>query len=154
MTNREAADAMRHHHAALTAALHGAASRLDAVAAWTTARDALVGYVVLEILPHAAAEEDTVYPAVAADPLHTSLVEAMRFEHMVLRDLEAALRTADEPAAALRLAGAMDSLFTTHADKENRFLLPVLEAAPEGTLEQLLGAMQERLTPAASTRAP
>jgi hypothetical protein len=145
VTNREAGDAMRRHHAMMAADLNRAVSQLGTTETWMIERDAIVAYLAQEILPHAEAEERTVYRAVGSDENHASFIAAMKFEHLVLRDLAQSLQVVEEPMAAVRLAGAVDRLFTTHAEKENRFILPVLEAAPEGTLGNLLAAMQSRL---------
>ncbi|HET8971631.1 MAG TPA: hemerythrin domain-containing protein, partial [Candidatus Nanopelagicales bacterium] len=82
-----AVEAVEAHHAQLAGAL---ATHVEAVltavaaaddGALVRARDRLVGFCTTELLPHAAAEEGTLYPAAAVDPRARLLVEAMIAEH-------------------------------------------------------------------------
>lgn len=125
--------AIRDHHERLgrTVADHALTIRrsVDQLASPTAARERLVTYIDEEILPHASAEEQTLYHAAAELPETRLLVQAMTREHVILRDLAvtlAAARTAGEAAGA---GAALDALFQAHLEKENDILLPALAEA-------------------------
>ncbi len=97
-------------------------------------------YLAGEILPHALAEENSVY-LVARELGLGRLVEAMVYEHNFLAELIASLRSPLEadPAGVLR---AIAEFFVAHAEKENRFILPIcLSAASPITPEELLSTL-------------
>lgn len=151
--------AIREHHAALDRDL---ATRVDDVLA--AARDqpdpaaergitdkvlvgrrALVTFLLDQLLPHAAAEERTLYPAAAADPHTASLVWAMLDEHRALTDLVHRLQAAADPIALVTTAAALRMLFAVHMHKENEYLLPALRRS--GTdLDALLTDTHHLLT--------
>src|SRR5689334_11166956 len=85
-----AAEAVRQHHAGLagaltlrTEALFTAASGRDLAAAERARRD-LVDWCERELVPHALAEEQALYPAAQATIEGRLLVEAMLGEHGVI----------------------------------------------------------------------
>lgn len=152
MTARDAAarDTILHHHAELVTGVHTRVSRLSgAVAAAAPHLPAwadLVAFLADEILPHAAAEEDTLYPA-AVDAGLTGEVEAMVSEHRQLeRAIEALARTTHPGEAALG-AQQIEASFTAHVRAENELVLPVLLTG-DTSLADLLAAMH------AADRAP
>ncbi|MGH3376380.1 MAG: DUF2249 domain-containing protein [Actinoallomurus sp.] len=103
----------------------------------------LVGFVGDRVLPHAAAEEATLYPAAAASaPL---LVEGMKAEHRALTDRARALAHAESAVDALAAAEGFAAVFAVHVDKENELLLPALIRDPDSSLAALLQAMHEQL---------
>lgn len=144
-----AAEAVRGHHAELAGAL---ALRVEAlVAAAVTGRDAdeersrLVDWCETELVPHARAEEQAMYPAAHAMPRARLLVDGMLAEHEVITGLVAQLRTAVEPVRAAAAAVALRTMFDSHLAKENDLVLPLLVAAPEVSVAQLLEGMHELL---------
>lgn len=125
--------AIRDHHDRLgrTVADHALTIRrsVDQLASPTTARERLVVFVEEEILPHASAEEQTLYHAAADLPETRLLVRAMTREHVILRDLAGALESARTAGEAAGAAAALDALFQAHLEKENDILLPALAEA-------------------------
>lgn len=109
------------------------------------ARTALLAFLHDELLPHAAAEERTLYAAAASDRSTESLVRAMIDEHGALVELVGRLETVADPVALAATAGAVRTLFAVHVHKENEYLLPALDRS--GTdLEALLSGMHRLLT--------
>jgi hypothetical protein len=145
-TTLEAAAAIRAHHAELAlgldervTALYEAARRGAPI---EPARDRVLGYLDAEIVPHAAAEEQTLYPAADAGPA-ALLVDAMRAEHRDLLARVAGLREAADPVAAVAGVAAIAALFHSHLDKENDRLLPALLVMPGVSLGDLLAGLHE-----------
>ena len=148
ITEPEAYEAMRAHHRVLGEQLSDRVSAVAAAAAagqpHEAAVAALIAYLAGEILPHAAAEEVTIYPAAAALDGLAGTVSEMAAEHKVLS--EAAGRLA-EPAGAASTAERAEeiaSLFAGHVAKENDVLLPALLASQGTDLPALLAAMHRR----------
>jgi len=153
-----ALSAMLDHHAQLRGELE---SRLAAfrealaVDAPHGARDALVEFVDHHVLPHAAAEEGSLYPAAARNERAALLVESMVLEHRELERKAQSLRSAATPRAALSSAEAIAAVFAVHVVKENDLLLPLLSRDPDVRLSTLLADMHEKLAaPASGVRAP
>ncbi|MGH9293606.1 MAG: DUF2249 domain-containing protein [Acidimicrobiales bacterium] len=152
ITESEAFEAMLAHHrvlvdevarrvGALMSAVGGQVSHEPATAE-------LFAYVADEVLPHALAEELTVYREAAARPELAATVAEMTDEHRRLASrLEDLASAPDGPAAAAK-AEEIGLLFATHVAKENELLLPALEADESVDLSQMLVQMH-RLTEAA-----
>src|SRR5437868_1359910 len=105
---------------------------------------ALVAFSVREVLPHAVAEERTLYAAGAELPEAALLVQAMVREHVILRDLVARLDQARTPGETAGAAAALNALFQAHLEKENDLVLPALiEAGVD--LAALLDGMHDIL---------
>ncbi len=145
-TPLEAAAAIRAHHEQLAA---GLVERVEAVRAaarqggsHAEARDRAVAYLDTEIVPHAKAEEKTLYRAADSGPA-AMLVDAMRGEHVDLLGRVEDLRGAGDPVAAVSHASAIEALFMSHLGKENDRLLPALLAMPGVSLGDLLEGMHE-----------
>lgn len=115
-------------------------------------------FLVDELAPHAAAEEEVLYPAIC-DVLHSSdATVGMLHDHEQLRRLAAELddidrELADTEVMTLPLAGRMRrvlyglyALLLTHFAKEEELYLPRLAAALDAGG---LAALQERLATAA-----
>lgn len=141
-------DAIRRHHEQLEQAVAGgalsvrdAADRLGDVA---PARDALVLLLLQEVLPHAAAEESTLYDVAATLPRTELLVRAMVAEHRRLEGLVNELARARTSGAMAASAGAVRALFEAHLAKENDDLIPEL-VAHDVDLARLLDGMHEIL---------
>ncbi|HEX5466606.1 MAG TPA: hemerythrin domain-containing protein [Candidatus Limnocylindrales bacterium] len=141
-----AAAAIRAHHAELGAGLRQRTEGLhDAVRLGldeAAARSELLAFLRGELLPHAAAEERTLYPA-AARGRASLLVEAMLEEHRRLLAEVDALAAAPAPILAASAAAAIRALFDAHLWKENELLVPFLAAEPDLSLAGLLGGMHE-----------
>jgi uncharacterized protein (DUF2249 family)/iron-sulfur cluster repair protein YtfE (RIC family) len=140
-----ARDTIIRHHAELVAGVRTCVRELaDAVGAgkphllaWAD----LLAYLGSDILPHAAAEEDTLYPAAAAVGL-SGQVEAMVGEHRQLEDAIEALARTTEPAEMVSRAEQLEALFTAHVAAENDVVLPALIDGDTG-LAEILAAMHE-----------
>jgi uncharacterized protein (DUF2249 family)/iron-sulfur cluster repair protein YtfE (RIC family) len=146
-----AAAAVEQHHAQLSGALvlHvdalvGALSRMDGDAA-VAAREELVSWCRLELVPHAAAEEKALYPAARARSEARLLVDAMLAEHGVLTRLVDEVAGAEDVMRAGVAAGALLEVFQSHLMKENELLLPLLAGAPDVSVTDLVQGMHELL---------
>lgn len=151
-TGTEAFEAMLAHHAALAdgvdrrvAALRAA---VEAGAGHGAAMAELVAYVASEVLPHATAEEHTLYRVAAGFGQLGGTVAGMIDEHRRLAAAVGRLATAAGGADALGTAEAIGSLFADHVGKENELILPPLAADDHVDLAALLLQMH-RLTEAA-----
>jgi len=126
----DAVRSIRAHHAQLTSALADRVRSVrDAVRDGGdahAARRGLVAFLDDELMPHAAAEERTLYAAGRAAADGRLLVEAMTEEHRVLAGQLAALRKQREPLNLALSAAQIESLFGVHLFKENELLLPLL----------------------------
>jgi uncharacterized protein (DUF2249 family)/iron-sulfur cluster repair protein YtfE (RIC family) len=143
--------AIINHHAQLADGLNQRAETLldlvanDHLLKAETARQDLVAYLRREILPHAQAEEQVLYPPAAALPEGRLLVAGMVDEHHALADLVAQLAAAKAPVRAAALSRAVTALFATHLHKENDLVLPLLLAAPDVRLSTVLAGMHDLL---------
>lgn len=147
-TDAESANAIRAHHAELQAALRERVAALaDAVRAGKDhepAKREVLAFLDTELLPHAAAEERSIYPA--GDRGATAmLVRAMVAEHRNLSGQVAGLRKSPDAIDAAGNARAVQALFESHLSKENDLLLPALVADPSVSLGELLAGMHEIL---------
>jgi uncharacterized protein (DUF2249 family) len=113
----------------------------------------LVAYLGGEVLPHALAEEHSIYRVASARADLADTVTDMIAEHRWLAS--AAERLADAPngEAAAAQAREIATLFAVHVAKENDVLLPPLVADSDVDLAQLLVQMH-RLTEAAQEESP
>ena len=120
------ADAIVAHHAEMVRELQRRADQLIATVARGApsvgAASAGADYFVATILPHALAEEKTLYAAVA--PVERRLIESLTSEHAALRRLGSELTEASEGNDRVAIVGALSQLFALHAAKENEFVLP------------------------------
>ncbi len=141
-----AASAIRSHHQQLRDGLRTSVADMEDEIRHgrphDAARAALLAYLDVELLPHAAAEEVALYPA--GDKGSTELlVRAMRDEHTNLIAHVNALRGVTDPLTALTVASAILALFESHLAKENDLLIPALVDDPSVSLTTLLGGMHE-----------
>jgi iron-sulfur cluster repair protein YtfE (RIC family) len=147
-TDGESANAIRAHHAELQAALRERVVALrDAVRSGQApqpAQRAVLAFLDTELLPHAAAEERSIYPA-GDRGMTAMLVQAMLAEHRNLIAHVAGLRESADATEAVGSATAIQALFESHLSKENDLLLPALMADPSVSLGELLGVMHEIL---------
>ncbi len=114
--------------------------------------DSLIRFLREDLLPHARAEEQHLYPAVAAllrqhgDPTATMQLDHAFIEERI-RNVEAAVEEVPShgPAALSRLHRhllGLAALFEAHLEKEERVYLPLVEHhLPEADQDSLLQAM-------------
>ena len=150
MTNQETAVKMRQHHASMVAQLSALNHRLQSqngqAEKMAQTRDAIVEFAISELLPHAAAEESTIYRAAQNVDGFLVFVRSMIDEHQVLREIIDSLKSATTDATMVSFAGALDSLFTWHAEKENRFIIDDFAKRDTIDLSTILGAMHQKLS--------
>ncbi|MFI1416706.1 DUF2249 domain-containing protein [Streptomyces sp. NPDC020731] len=145
-----AVEAVEAHHAQLAGELAGrvamlvAAADRDPVEAGEV-RAGLVAFCDRDLIPHAVAEEGTLYAAARDLPEARLLVDGMLAEHRRLTALVDALREAGSAVRAAADGRALQVLFEEHLDKENDLVLPLLAGAPDISLAGLLGGMHELL---------
>lgn len=146
-----AAEAVEEHHAQMAGALALKAEALSAAARARRQPDAdevrldLVAWCRTELVPHALAEETTMYAAAGRMVEARLLVEAMLAEHRSIIGLVEELATATDMVSAAALARALRALFEVHLAKENDQVLPLLVASPAVSVAELLGGMHELL---------
>ena len=94
------------------------------------ALDRLVDWCRVDLVPHARAEESTLYRPAAASPQGEMLVNGMLEEHRTICRLVEELAHVTEPVRAVALAGALEAVVAGHLAKENQQLLPLLVHSP------------------------
>jgi uncharacterized protein (DUF2249 family) len=146
-----AAEAVVQHHAEMAGTL---ALRVEALLETTArgarreadqARHRLVDWCERELLPHALAEEEAMYPAARATTEGRLLVEGMLAEHGVITDLVHQLGAAADPVRVAATARALQVAFEVHLAKENDLVLPLLVSLPDVSVARLLEGMHELL---------
>jgi iron-sulfur cluster repair protein YtfE (RIC family) len=146
-TETEAFEAMIRHHAALgeQAATFAEAVRqaADADAPHETAVAEFVAFFGDEILPHAVAEENSIYPAAARHPELEATVSEMIDEHRTLAAAVDELADVEGAGRAVAEITRIVELFAVHVSKENELLLPVLLRDDTVDLAELLGEMHD-----------
>lgn len=146
-----AVEAVEAHHAALAGALAVQATTLADLARAGRADEAdrartqLLAWCRDELVPHALAEEDSLYRAAAEQGAARLLVEAMLAQHRAIVGLVDALESARDAVSAAIAAGALRALFEVHLAAENEQILPLLVAAPAVSVAELLGDMHEMI---------
>lgn len=134
------AEHIRRHHAHMVAQLDSLAAALDAAPEGSAgqARADLIRCFVDELLPHAAAEEDTTYRAAAGVTEGRLLVDSLEREHLLIRTAIDGYRAAPDREAAI-WALALGEIFRSHQAKEDEVVTPLLLAAPGVSLAQVHG---------------
>lgn len=135
-----------HHHAVLRRGLERRAGALCEAAEngvpfqrhVATLRD----YIASEVLPHAQAEERTVYPAAATQARGSDLVRTLTAEHRELAYLAGRLQPGVDSGEAATVSEWIATLFAGHVAKENDLLLPALSGA-RANLAALLADMHQ-----------
>ncbi|MFJ9721665.1 DUF2249 domain-containing protein [Streptomyces sp. NPDC101209] len=143
-----AAEAVEAHHTQLAGDLAGRVALLVATAEHETAaadraRAELVAFCERDLLPHAAAEEETLYPVAHDLPAARLLIDGMLAEHKRLAALVDTLRTTRSAVQAAADGRALQVLFEEHLEKENALVLPLLAGATDISLSGLLAGMHE-----------
>jgi hypothetical protein len=127
----QAREALMARHAELREVLDHWAGVLAAAAdtggAARPVRNLLRAFLADEVLPHARAEERTLYRAARRDPGASLLVQGLISEHQVLASMAGRLGEPARPAASAAAAAAISALFASHVAKEDTLLLPALE---------------------------
>lgn len=142
----EAAEKVEQHHAEMAgrlALLTGDVVRAARTDRAQIARRELLSWLRSDLVPHASAEEQTLYPAAAQVTEARLLVEAMLAEHALIHRLVADLEAAADPVEAAAVARALETLFGSHLAKENDQLIPILVASPDYSVAKMLTGMHE-----------
>src|SRR5690348_15600066 len=122
---------MRTHHRVLSEQLSiRAAAVSEAVTAGRPHQAAVASVVayLARVLPHAAAEEQAIYPAAALHGGLIGTVNEMLAEHHTLSAAAGVLTGLADGTAAAGQARQIAELFAAHAARENDVLLPALLA--------------------------
>lgn len=145
----QAVETIKNHHAQLAGSLGTLAeavlTNVERRADPQRPRAALVEFLSDELLPHAAAEEDVLYPAAARTERARPLIESMIAAHRVIATLADRIRFERSP---VRLGAAVEALrvvFEGHLVDENERILPIVAADPEVLLAALTDGMHELL---------
>lgn len=129
-SQQETLDAIAAHHVQLARAVAAAAVRVrdaaDRLGDVSRVRQELVELLRTEVLPHAKAEEETLYGVGAGIEPLALLVQAMTGEHRILEKLVDELEAARATTETVGFAAAIRTLFEAHLAKENDLLLPAL----------------------------
>lgn len=144
-----AVDAIRNHHAEIAGRIAILTEALvEAVATNTgfdVARRAAVDYLTGTLLPHAIAEEQTLYPAAARRGDAKLLVESMIAVHRSLAELVDRIEKEASPAHAAAAGYALRTLLDAHLADENDRILPLVAADPGVSLAGIVGGMHDLL---------
>jgi uncharacterized protein (DUF2249 family)/hemerythrin-like domain-containing protein len=149
-------EAFRHHHRQLAQEMAQQAALIGGKAGADP--EPLVRFLRHELLPHAAGEERSLYPAV--EPLlkaHGMATATMRMDHRAieryvqsLEDVAGRLRSARKADRArarrelVRLVWQLHAIFEVHLEKEEQVYLPLLEQyVPEAEQQRILAQMHE-----------
>jgi uncharacterized protein (DUF2249 family)/iron-sulfur cluster repair protein YtfE (RIC family) len=127
------------------AALAGRIATAPTEAAALEARTELVRWAEHDLVPHARAEEQAMYPLAHQDSRARLLVEAMLAEHELIVGLVERLRSAPGRVEAAGEARALSVTFESHLAKENDQILPLLAESPGVSLAGALEGMHELL---------
>lgn len=153
ITGTGAYEAMRTQHRVLSDQLtRRAAAVSETVTAGRpdeTAVTSLMAYLAEVILPHAEAEEQTIYPAAAMHEDLIGAVNEMLGEHATLAAAGRKLAGLAGDSAAAGHARHIAELFAAHAARANEVLLPALLADADVDLAALLRQMHQRAEEAA-----
>ncbi|MGZ8690678.1 MAG: DUF2249 domain-containing protein [Aeromicrobium sp.] len=107
------------------------------------ARDALVQWCRDDLLPHAKAEEDVLYPV--AHTITPQLIDTMIAEHAQLASLIDELGAQAQPVRIAAASRALLAVLDSHIVKENEHMLPLLAADPSISVSALLESMHGAL---------
>lgn len=143
-----AVEAITSHHAQLAGQLavltDAMVSAVERGADFEPARVAALGFLAGELLPHAAAEEERLYPAATRTPRARPLIESMIAAHRVIGSLVDSIRT-EPPVRAAGSGRALRVLFDAHLVDENERILPIVAADPDVSLVAVTEGMHELL---------
>ncbi|HNM84010.1 MAG TPA: DUF2249 domain-containing protein [Mycobacterium sp.] len=144
----EAVEAIKSHHAQLAGQVailtDAMLSAVERGTDFEPARAAAVAFLTGELLPHAAAEEERLYPAATRTNRARPLVESMIAVHRIIGSLVERIRT-EPPLRAAGSGQALRVLFDAHLTDENDRILPIVAADPEVSLHDVVHGMHELL---------
>ncbi len=144
----EAVETIKNHHAHLAGQValltDAMLSAAECGADFEPARAAAVAFLTGELLPHAAAEEQRLYPAATRSERARPLVESMIAAHRVIGSLVERVRF-EPPVRAAASGYALRVLFDAHLTDENERILPIVAADPEVSLVEVTHGMHELL---------
>lgn len=144
----EAVEAITNHHAQLAGQLavftDGMLAAIERGLDFEPVRAAALVFLTGELLPHAAAEEERLYPAATRTERARPLVESMIAAHRVIGSLVDGIRT-EPPVRAAGSGQALRVLFDAHLADENERILPIVAADPEVSLVEVTHDMHELL---------
>lgn len=159
-TEAAAYDMMRAHHRALTEQFAELVSAVaESAAAGRPAGGAarLAAFLTEHVLPHAVAEEQTIYRAAADHPELAETIIAMTAEHAALSAAARGLAAMTDDTTAAARAAQLGAVFEAHVARENDVVLPALLADPSADLTELMAQMHHHMraaTPAAAEGQP
>src|SRR5215831_19402327 len=142
-----AAEALAARHSELQGVLDhwaGVLAAADSGRPVRPVRNLLRAFLTDEVLPHARAEERTLYRAARRAPDTSLLVRELIAEHKTLASMAGEFGDPASPAATAARAAAVSALFASHVAKEDSVLLPALRRA--GTDLAALCAREPLLT--------
>jgi uncharacterized protein (DUF2249 family) len=143
-----AVEAITNHNAQLAGQLavltDAMVSALERGADFEPVRAAALIFLSSELLPHAAAEEERLYPAATRTERARPLVESMIAAHRVIGSLVDSIRT-EPPVRAAGSAHALRVLFDAHLVDENERILPIVAADPDISLMEVAEGINELL---------
>ena len=156
-TDTDAFKAILNHHRSLeddvSARVGSLQHAVEAGVPFEPAVAELVAYLGGDVLPHALAEEHSIYRVASARAELADTVREMITEHRSLASASELLADASSGEAAAAQAQEIATLFAVHVARENDVLLPPLVADSDVDLAQLLIQMH-RLTEAAQQESP
>ena len=134
-------------HTTLLSSFDALLAKAVAAGATRVDRANLIMFLRIELLPHAEAEEQALYPAVEA-ALGTKgyATATMVMDHRRVARLldELAGLTAGDPAAYNRRAFRLEGVLRAHFAKEEDFVLPILsERLSPRALDDVFGRLQQ-----------
>ncbi|SDK89721.1 hemerythrin domain-containing protein [Arthrobacter sp. ok362] len=143
-----ALEAVEHHHTAMVKRLEAlTGSLIHAVKAGNAVDEhnthgVLVEWCETDLVPHALAEEGSLYGGAGRTTEGRLLVEALLAEHQRIVGVIEELRVSSGVDAAVA-AGTLRGLFALHLQTENRVLLPFLAGNPELSLAAAVEGLEE-----------
>ncbi|KBZ60878.1 hypothetical protein K875_03829 [Mycobacterium [tuberculosis] TKK-01-0051] len=144
----EAVEAITRHHAQLAGQLavltDAVLSAVERGGDFEAPRAAALAFLTAELLPHAAAEEERLYPAAKHSERARPLIESMIAVHRIIGSLVDSVRT-EPPVRAAGSAQALRVLFDAHLVDENERILPIVAADPDVSLVEVTNGMHELL---------
>ncbi len=144
----EAVDAIKNHHAQLAGQLAVLTDAMlwavDRGADFEPARAAALVFLTGELLPHAAAEEERLYPAATRTERARPLIESMIAVHRIIGSLVERIRI-EPPLRAAASGHALRVVFDAHLADENERILPIVAGDPEVSLVEVTHGMHELL---------
>lgn len=144
----EAVEAIKSHHAQLAGHLGVLTDAMlwavERGADFEQARAAALVFLTGELLPHAAAEEERLYPAATRTERARPLVESMIAVHRIIGSLVERIRI-EPPVRAAACGHALRVLFDAHLIDENDRILPIVAGDPEVSLVEVTHGMHELL---------